>query len=454
MKKTIELSTTQIIAVGFLSAILLGGILLSLPVSSASGEATSFLDALFMSTTSVCVTGLVLVDTFSYWSLFGKIVILILIQIGGLGIVSLTTSIMLIVRKRVTLKDRLLLQDAFNLDTLSGLIKFLRKILKGTFCIESIGAFCYSFVFIPQFGWLKGLGISIFTAVSAFCNAGIDIIGSSSLIPYATHPWINLITASLIILGGLGFIVWWDVIDVLKLVRKGEIRLRNFFHKLNLHSKIVLLTTFILIFGGMLLILLLEYHNDGTLGQHSFGNKLLISFFQSVTLRTAGFATVPQQNLLDSTVFASIFLMFIGGSPVGTAGGIKTTTIALVCIATLSTIKGNEDAIAFKRVIPTKLIRKALSVTFISLLVLFSAIIILAMTNEGNFMDIAFETASAVGTVGLSRAYTSSLNTIGKVVIILCMYLGRIGPISLAIAFNFKKGQKLFAYPTENISIG
>lgn len=453
-KKPIELSTTQIIAIGFFAAVIIGGLLLSLPVSSADGQAAPFLDALFMSATSVCVTGLVLVDTFSYWSLFGKLVILLLIQVGGLGIVSFTTSIMLIIGRRVTLKDRLLLQDAFNLNTLSGLVRFLRKILKGTFLVEGIGAVCYSFVFIPQFGWIKGTGISIFTAVSAFCNAGIDIIGPSSLTPYVADPWINIVTASLIILGGLGFIVWWNVIDVLKLIRSREIRIRNFLQKLNLHSKITLLTTAILILGGMLLVLLLEYHNDATLGPYSFGSKLLIAFFQSVTLRTAGFATIPQQNFLDSTAFVFILFMFIGGSPVGTAGGIKTTTFALVCIATLSTVKGNEDAIAFKRIIPLKLIRKALSVAFISMLALFSAIIILSVTNDGNFMDIAYETTSAIATVGLSRAYTSSLNAIGKAVIILCMYLGRIGPISLAIAFSFKKGQKHLIYPTENITVG
>lgn len=453
-KKIFTFSTTQMIALGFFTAILIGALLLMLPVSSASGEVTPFLDALFTATTSVCVTGLVVVDTFSYWSLFGKIVILLLIQIGGLGVVALTTSVMLIIGRKVTLKDRLLLQDAFNLDTLSGLVKFLRRILKGTFIVEGIGALCYSFIFVPQFGFVKGIWVSVFNAVSAFCNAGIDIIGPNSLMPYVTNPWMNIVTALLIILGGLGFIVWWDIVDVMKAVRSKEIQIQLFFKRLTLHSKIVLVMTSILLFGGTLLILLLEYHNPATIGSYAFGDKLLISFFQSTTLRTAGFATIPQQNFLDSTAFISILLMFIGGSPVGTAGGIKTTTIALVAIATLSTIRGEEDAIAFKRVIPLKTIRKAISVVFISTIALFAAIIILLITNQGSFIDTAYETASAIATVGLSRGFTTSLNSIGKAVIILCMYLGRIGPISMVIAFSFKKGQNHFTYPTENITVG
>lgn len=442
------------IALSFFTAILIGTFLLMLPVSSASGEGASFLTALFTSTTSICVTGLVVVDTFSYWSLFGKIVILLLIQIGGLGVITLTTSVMLIIGRKVTLKDRLLLQDAFNLDTLSGLIKFLRRIVKGTFIVEGIGALCYSFVFIPQFGVIKGIWVSVFNAVSAFCNAGIDIIGPNSLMPYVTNPLINIVTAVLIILGGLGFIVWWDITDIMKAVRAGEIKIQQFFRRLSLHSKIVLVMTGTLLFGGTLLILLLEYHNPQTLGSYGFGDKLLISFFQSVTLRTAGFVTIPQQNLLDSTAIVSILLMFIGGSPVGTAGGIKTTTIALVAIATLSTIRGEEDATVFKRVIPLKTIRKAISVVFISVLALITATVVLLATNQGSFMDIAYETASAIGTVGLSRSFTTSLNTFGKMVIILCMYLGRIGPISMVIAFSFKKGKSHLTYPTENITVG
>lgn len=400
------------------------------------------------------MTGLVVVDTFAYWSLFGKIIILLLIQIGGLGVITLTTSVMLIIGRRVTLKDRLLLQDAFNLDTLSGLIKFLLKIVKGTFIVEGVGALCCSFVFIPQFGIVKGIWISLFHAVSAFCNAGIDIIGTNSLVPYVTNPLINIVTAVLIILGGLGFIVWWNVIDVIRAVRAGEVKIRQFFRRLSLHSKIVLVMTAVLLFGGMLLILLLEYRNPQTLAPYGFGDKLLISFFQSATLRTAGFATLPQQSLLDSTAILSILLMFIGGSPVGTAGGIKTTTVALVAVATLSTIRGEEDAAVFRRVIPLKTIRKALSVAFISMLALITATLVLLVTNQGSFIDTAYETASAIGTVGLSRGFTTSLSTFGKAVIILCMYLGRIGPISMVIAFSFKKGQPHLTYPTENITVG
>ena len=453
-KKVIALSTPQIIALGFLLAILVGSILLCLPISSASGEMTPYFDALFMSATSICVTGIVLVDTFSYWSLFGKIIILLLIQIGSLGIVSLTTSIILILGKRVTLKGRLLLQEALNLDTLSGLVQFLLRVLKGTFIIEGIGTFCYAFVFVPEFGIVEGLWISLFTSVSAFCNAGFDIIGASSLMPYATNLWVNIVTTTLIIIGGLGFIVWWDIIDVLKLIRSGDTRITQFFKKLHLHSKIVLLTSLILTVGGTILILLLEYHNPATIGQYSFGNKVLVSFFQSVTLRTAGFATISQKNLMDSTAFVSILLMFIGGSPVSTAGGIKTTTIALVCIATISSLRSRENAVIFKRTLSTKLLQKALSITVVSTLLLFIAIIIITITNDRSFMDIAFETTAAICTTGLSRSLTPSLNMIGKVVIMLCMYYGRVGPISLAVATNIKKEQKHIGYPTENVTVG
>lgn len=448
------LSTTQVVAMGFFTAILIGTVILMLPVCSADGEVTGFVDALFTATTSVCVTGLVVVDTFSHWSTIGHVVILILIQCGGLGIITLTMAVMVIIGKKVTLKDRMVLQDAFNLNTLGGLVKFLKKIIKGTFVVEGIGALCYMFVFVPQYG-LRGIWISVFTAVSAFCNAGIDLIGSTSLTPYVGNVWLNLVTMLLIIIGGIGFIVWWDVIDVVRRIKNGEIHIRNFFKKLTLHSHIVIVATLGLIIGGAVIIFMMEYTNPETIGNMSFGQKILASFFQSVTTRTAGFFTISQKGLRDTTAFFCLILMFIGGSPVGTAGGIKTTTVALLLIVAYSVARGYETTSIFKRRIPEKTIKKALAVVMVSMFILFVMICLVSITNNGEFMDVAYETTSAIATVGLTRNFTGTLNMAGKLIITFCMYLGRIGPISLVILFNFKNSSKsMLIYSEEDITVG
>lgn len=455
MKKKRELSTTQMITLGFLATILIGGVLLTLPISSSSREWTNFVDAVFTSATSVCVTGLVVVNTFEYWSLFGKIVILFLIQIGGLGVVTLTTSIMVIIGRKVTLRDRLLLEDAFNLNTLSGLIRFMKRILIGTFIVEGIGAVCYSFVFIPRFGFVKGLWVSLFNAVSAFCNAGIDIIGPCSLMEYVANPWVNIVTMLLIVLGGIGFIVWWDVLRVLGLRFRHEIPKGHTFSRLKLHSKIVLLMTSFLIVAGALFILTLEYNNPDTLGNLNWPTKILASFFESVTLRTAGFATISQAGLYESTALVCIVLMFIGGSPVGTAGGIKTTTMAVLILTALSVARGKEDTTVFKRTIARDIIRKSLAVVIFSTLVVATVVMLLLTLEQGKFMDVVFETFSAIGTVGLSRDFTTSLDAAGRLIIAACMYLGRIGPISMMISFNFKKIKKgMVAFPKEDLTVG
>lgn len=450
-----EFSTTQMIAFGFLFTIIIGTILLCLPFSSSKGIVTPFIDALFTATSSVCVTGLVTMNTFEYWSIFGQVVIILLIQCGGLGIVTLTTSLMLLIGRKVGLKERLLLEDAFNLNTLSGLIKFLKKVLVGTFLVEGIGAIFYMFTFIPQFGVMKGIWISVFNAISAFCNAGMDIIGPNSLTDYVSNTWINVVTMLLIVLGGLGFIVWFDVFRVIKLCKKREAAWKHLFVKMHLHSKIVIVTSLSFILLGAIFVFCLEYTNVNTIGALSQGDKIMASFFQSITTRTAGFATISQKELRESTVVISMILMFIGGSPVSTAGGIKTTTIAIVFLAALATIKGQEDVTAFRRTIPLNTIRKAMSVTMIFATCLLLFTILLSVLMKGNFVDMAFETASALGTVGLTRDFTTSLNLPGKAIIILCMYLGRIGPISLAIAFSYRQGKKsLISYSKEDVTVG
>ncbi len=449
-----QLSTTQVIALGFISAILIGAAVLSLPVSSASGEFTPFTDSLFTSATSVCVTGLVTVTTATHWSLFGKVVILVLIQLGGLGIVSFTTGIMMVIGRRITLRDRMLLEDALNLDTLSGLVKFLQRIFKGTFLVEGIGAACYSLVFIPQFGIIKGAWYSVFHSVSAFCNAGIDILGSDSFVQYASNVWINIVTMCLVITGGIGFLVWWDVTDNIKKLIQHEYTAKMAVKKLHLHSKIVIITTFFLITCGAALIFALEFNNPDTIGNMGSGNKILASFFQSVVLRTAGFMTFPQSGMYSSTVIVCLFLMFIGGSSISTSGGIKTTTFAVLFLSTRATIKGSTHLVVFNKTIPHKTVQKALAVTVVSLTALLIAVFALHLVEGGSLLDATFETTSAVATVGLSRDFTATMGIAGKLLITFCMYLGRIGPISMVIFFNRQQGSKYFSYPHEDITVG
>ncbi|MCI9078088.1 MAG: potassium transporter KtrB [Lachnospiraceae bacterium] len=450
-----QLSTTQVIALGFISAILIGAVVLSLPVSSASGEFTPFIDSLFTSATSVCVTGLVVVTTATHWSLFGKAVILVLIQLGGLGIVSFTTGIMMVIGRRITLRDRMLLEDALNLDTLSGLVKFLQRIFKGTFLVEGIGAVCYSFVFIPQYGIIKGIWYSVFHSVSAFCNAGIDILGSDSFVPYALNAWINIVTMCLVIMGGIGFLVWWDVTNNIKKLIHHEYTVKMAVKKLHIHSKIVIITTFFLITCGAVLVFALEFNNPDTIGNMGPGNKILASFFQSVVLRTAGFMTFSQAGMHSPAIIICLFLMFIGGSSISTSGGIKTTTFAVLFLSTRATIKGSTHLVVFNRTIPHKTVQKALAVTVVSFTALLIAVFTLHIAEGGSLLDATFEVTSAVATVGLSRDFTATMGIAGKLIITFCMYLGRIGPISMVIFFNRQQqGSKYFSYPHEDITVG
>ncbi len=445
------LSTTQTIMLSFFLAILMGSILLALPISAADGNAVSYIDALFMATTSICVTGLVTLPTVSTWSIFGQIVILILIQIGGLGVITIMSGLMIGLHRKIGIGERMLIQDAFNLNTLSGIVKFVKKVLIGTFFVEGIGALLYMTVFVPEYG-VKGVWISIFNSVSAFCNAGIDIIAEDSLCGYVLHPMINFVTCSLIIVGGIGYIVWWDVIHVLRNIK---IRKWKCFQSLTLHSKIALWMTGVLIVVGTVAFLVFEYHNPATIGEYSFYDKVQASFFQSVTTRTAGFATIPQQNLTNASAIVALLLMFIGGSPVGTAGGIKTVTIAVLFIAAFATIRNNDEVTVFHRTISKQAVSKAVAVTGMSFVIMFFSTVLLAAVTNADALDIVYETVSATATVGLTRNLTPMLNVWGKIVIIVTMYLGRIGPISLAIVLNAKKESKnIIKNAVEEISVG
>ena len=450
MKKNI-FSTTQIIMLSFLFLIILGSFFLAMPISSANGKAVPFVDALFTATTSVCVTGLVTLPTFSTWSVFGQVVILILIQVGGLGVITVMSGVMISLHQKIGMKDRMLIQDAFNLNSLSGIVKFIKKVLIGTFVVEGIGAVLYMIVFIPEYG-VKGIWISVFNSISAFCNAGIDIMSENSLCDYVRNPIINIVTMLLIILGGIGYIVWWDVIRVIKEIRSKKVRC---FSGLTLHSKIALSVTGVLIMGGAIAFFIFEYNNPLSIKGYSVCDKILVSLFQSVTTRTAGFATIPQQNLTNASAILSLLLMFIGGSPVGTAGGVKTVTIAVLLFSAFAMIKNKEEVSLFHRTIPKQAINKAVSVVCISFLIMFLSTLFLSAVTNADALDIAYETVSATATVGLTRNLTPTLNIWGKLIIIVTMYLGRVGPISLVIAFNTKKERKnLIKNPTEEISIG
>lgn len=452
-----KFTTTQIILMGFAIFIAIGAVLLMLPISSADGTPTNPLDALFTSTTSVCVTGLVTVTTYSHWSGFGKLVILALIQLGGLGFMTCFTMLLLLLGKRVTLKERMVIQDSLNESGLSGLVKLVKRIAKGTVIVEGIGAFFYCFQLVPEYGFINGIAKAIFTAVSAFCNAGIDVFGDYSMQPYFTNPLINIVTMALIITGGIGYTVWWDIARIIRGLPKNKIGLKKNFMHLSLHSKVALTVTAFLIVTGAVLFFILEYDNKNTIGNLNIFQKIMASFFQSITTRTAGFLTISQEAMRTPSQFLAILLMFIGGSPAGTAGGIKTSTFGVVIFFILSIVRGKERTEAFHRTITYENCQKALAILSISLFILISGTMVLAVFEPNfEFMQLFFEAASALATVGLSMGITSSLSIPSKLLIILLMYIGRIGPITMAIAFGMRRSKavKGIKLPEDRVMVG
>ena len=428
------------IPASFLLTILVGAVLLMLPVSGASGEWTDFLTALFTATSSVCVTGLVVVDTYAKWSLFGQFVILILIQIGGLGVVAVASMIMLVGRKKFYLGDRMLLGDSLNIENRIGHLNFLIRMFKSVFVVEMTGTVLCAIVFVPMFGWAKGLWTSLFQSVSAFCNAGMDVVGSNSMIDLRGSYLLMCVTMILIVLGGLGFVVWFDVLNGIKNSIKGRFSPGGFFSHLPEHSKLVLSMTGGLILLGAICIFAAEYTNPDTLGSMSLGDKILNSLFQSVTFRTAGFASIPQDKLTEISCMAAYVLMFIGGSPVGTAGGIKTVTAFLFFMNAYSYITGKNENVIFKRRVSEERMKKAAAIVFVSLITVFVMTLLLMSRGGIVHTDALFEVLSALGTVGLSRNITPTLDAFGRIIIIVSMYLGRVGPISMAIFFTKGSG--------------
>lgn len=453
--KKLKLSSVYLIPLSFLGAILVGTVFLMLPVSSAGGNWTPLVDALFTATTSVCVTGLVVVDTFSYWSIFGQSVILLLIQVGGLGVITVVSTLMLMARKHFSLSARTVLRDSLNLESLSDLLGFLSKLVRGTVAAELTGALLYMIVFIPQFGVAHGIWASVFTAVSAFCNAGIDVLGPDSLAPYSNNPLVLIITMVLIITGGLGYVVWFDLYSKTKSGFAKTHSPSQIFKSLSEHTKLVLALTISLITIGAVIVLAAEYNNPQSLGELSLPSKLLNSIFESVTFRTAGFATFPQKALTDAACLVAYLLMFIGGSPIGTAGGVKTTTFYLFILNTVSYIKGKNSTHVFKRSVKEEQMMKATAIVIVSMGTVLILTLLLVSTNPVGIEDGLFEVMSACATVGLTRGVTPLLNTAGKLIITLAMYLGRIGPITMAIFLvGGKKEEADVHYAEGNFIIG
>ena len=443
-KKNVKLKGVQILALGFILVILTGALLLTLPISTTSGESTNFLDALFTSTSAVCVTGLIVVDTGTYWNAFGQTVIMILIEIGGLGFMSFTTLIAIILGKKITLRERLILQDAMNTFNIQGLVKMVRYVLVFTVSVQFFGALLFSTQFVPEYGVGKGIFYSIFHSISAFCNAGFDIFGNfSSLTSYNSNVVVIMVASALIIIGGLGFTVWSELYSSKSL------------KKVSLHSKMVILMTTVLVLGGTVLMFLFENNNVNTIANMSFMDKVMNSFFASVTPRTAGFNSISTDGMTTAGQFLTIILMFIGGSPGSTAGGIKTTTIGILIVTIVCVIRGREDAEVFKKRFSKDLVYKAFTLIFIGVSLVIVVTMLLSYTEKGaSFIALFYETVSAFGTAGLTLGLTSELSNIGKLLIIFMMYLGRVGPLTVVLSITRKRINSGIKYPEGKILIG
>lgn len=450
---------TRKIALSFLLVIFIGSVLLTLPISNNDGL-TSYLNNLFIATSATCVTGLVPVTPSEQYSLFGQIVIIILIQIGGLGFLTFLNLLLMKLKKKISLTNKVVLQEAFNQPTLNNIPKFVKNVIKYTFIVEGIGAILLSFVFIPDHGVIKGIYYSIFHAISAFCNAGFDVLGSNSLIGYQTNWLINLVIPGLIIMGGLGFIVWFDIAACIKkeFKRHTKFNKKHLFTSLSLHTKLVLIVTASLLIGGAVIFYLCELNNPKTIGNLNLIDQIQISWFQSATLRTAGFASVDMASLHPATKFMMCIVMFIGGSPAGTAGGIKTVTFALGILEVYNIYHGRKEVTVFTRRIPKHLIVRSFAIISMAVSLVIGGIFILSLSETAEFIDICFEVVSAFATVGLSASLTPVLTDIGKIVIIILMYVGRIGPITMIISFARKSylrsSKKEVRYPDGDILLG
>ncbi len=436
----LELNPAQAIIAGFAVIILAGATLLSLPVATADGTPSPFLTALFTATSATCVTGLVVVDTADYYSRFGELVILVLIQLGGLGYMTVATLMALVIGRRIGLRERLVLQESHNLYTVGGIVRFTRTVALLTLVIELAGAAIIALRWVPEFGFSRGVYFAVFHSISAFNNAGFDLMGGfRSLTQYVTDPVLTLTFAALFITGGLGFTVLTDLF-----------RPRRY----TLHARVVLTTTAILILLGTLLILLLEASNTRTLGSLSWGGKALAAFFQSVAPRTAGFNTLDIAGLREPTLMLIIALMFIGASPGGTGGGIKTTTFVAPMAVILSMLRGRPDPELFKRRLPPVVIYKAVTIALGGVAFVVTMATLLSLAESLPFLSALFEVVSGFGTVGLSTGITPGLGMMGRVLLIATIFTGRVGLLTVAFALTRRLQPANFRYPEERVYIG
>lgn len=435
----------QIISIGFMLIILLGAILLMFPFASRDGSYTSFLQTLFTATSATCVTGLVVVDTYSHWSVFGQIIIITLIQIGGMGFVTIGVFFSIIFKRKIGLKFRGLMQESISSLQIGGILRLVKSIIRGTILFEGIGAILLSIRFIPRFGVVKGIYYSVFHSVSAFCNAGFDLMGYQeeycSLVSFYDDILVNVVIMSLIVIGGIGFIVWEDIKDK---------KLK--FSRYHLHTKMVLTMTAILIVVPAILFAIFEW--NGVMEDFSVKGKILSSLFCSITPRTAGFNTVDMAAMSDSGKLLTIMLMFIGGSPGSTAGGIKTITFLILILGVKSLLFHEKDYEIYGRRIDDESIKKASVVFNFNLFLAMSATSIIMAIEAIPFSDIMFEVFSAIGTAGISTGITRDLNDVSRLVIIFLMYCGRVGSLSFALSFTRKKRYRLTRYPSEKVTVG
>lgn len=447
MKRSRQLSATRVIALTFAGIILMGALLLSLPAASRSGESCGFLDALFTATSATCVTGLTRFDTWSQFNGFGQTVVICLIQIGGLGFMSIATLVVFLLRRKVGLKQRMVMAQALSVSDMDGVVRLQKWVLVGSFSIEALGALILTLRFLPEYGFGTALKWGVFHSISAFCNAGFDIFGQlspgSSLVLFQSDPVVLLTLSALVIIGGLGFLVWQDVI------------LNRRFQKLTVYTKLVLLTTATLLLAGMAAVALTEWNNPDTLGTMSTGDKLLNSFFQSVTLRTAGFVSFDQAGMTDGCKGLSVMLMLVGGSSGSTAGGIKTVTVMVLLLFLLARARGKSTVTVFKRTIPSGQVLDAMTITGIVMGLTMAGAIFISLTSPVSFINALYEAASAIATVGITAGATGSLSIAAQIMIIVFMYFGRVGILTISLGFLMgNQAQERFRYAETNLLIG
>lgn len=443
-RRRVQLSTTQIIALVFLGIIALGTVLLMLPISSADGKPTSFMDALFTATSATCVTGLVVGDTGTLWSGFGQAVIITMIELGGLGFMSAAAMMFFLLRKKVGLRQRMVIAQALSLEDMESVVRIQKLVIGGSLAIQGVGALLLCLRFLAYVPLGTAVKWGLFHSISAFCNAGFDIFGyNDSLMHFHTDPIIMTTLMLLITVSGLGFFVWEEVL-----------RVRSF-KKCSVYTKLVLVTSGALILLGALVTLVLEWDNPGTLGPMGWGSKILNSFFQSVTLRTAGFAAVDQALLTDGSKAVSVVLMLIGGSSGSTAGGLKTVTFIVLLLFVGARLRGRESVNVFHRRIPEKKVLDAMTIVVLVVGLCMVGTIVISVTSPVGFADSMYEAASALGTVGLTAGATGKLSIIGRIMIIIFMYFGRVGVLTLSMGFLLgNQAKRRFDYAETNLLIG